>query len=253
MATIDASSEEPIRSLLFCPATEPRKVAKLSGSGADAVALDLEDAVASGEKASARAGVRAALATLHDPLRCVRVNPLDSRNGEDDVRSAVCLDLDAIIAPKIETRQDLRHLDRLIEAAEIAGGIAVGRIEVIALIETAAGVCAAQEIASAGGRLLKVALGSADLGNDLGLSTMNSDVAPALGYGRSKLVYDARAAGLESPLDGPFLEIRDQEGLATECRLSRSLGYGGRVCVHPDQVATVNRAFAPDPADVEFA
>jgi citrate lyase subunit beta / citryl-CoA lyase len=205
MTTIDASSEEPIRSLLFCPANEPRKVAKLSGSGADAVALDLEDAVASSEEASARAGVRAALAALRCPLRCTRVNSLDSRNGEDDVRSTVCLGLDAIIAPKIETRQDLRRLDRLIEAAEIAGGIAVGRIKVIALIETAAGVCAAQEIAGAGARLWKVALGSAELGNDLDLLTMNSDVTKALRYGRSKLVYHARAAGLEPPLDGPFL------------------------------------------------
>jgi len=100
---------------------------------------------------------------------------------------------------------------------------------------------------------LKVALGSADLGNDLGLSMMNSDVAEALRYGRSKVVYDARAAGLGLPLDGPFLEIRDREGLAADCRLSRSFGYGGRVCVHPDQIATVNRAFAPDTADVAFA
>jgi citrate lyase subunit beta / citryl-CoA lyase len=178
---------------------------KIIGLRADAVALDLEDAVASSEDASARAGVRAALAALRCPLRCTRVNSLDSRNGEDDVRSTVCLGLDAIIAPKIETRQDLRRLDRLIEAAEIAGGIAVARIKVVALIETAAGVCAAQEIAGAGARLWKVALGSADLGNDLGLSTMNSDVTKALRYGRSKLVYHARAAGLEPPLDGPFL------------------------------------------------
>ena len=97
MASVDASFEDPIRSLLFCPANEPRKVAKLSLSGADAVALDLEDAVAASEKGSARSGVRAALATLSGPLRCVRVNPLDSRHGEDDVRIAVCSDLDAII------------------------------------------------------------------------------------------------------------------------------------------------------------
>ena len=253
MAATEVSSEDPIRSLLFCPANEPRKVAKLSASGADAVALDLEDAVATSQKAFARAGVRAALATLHGPLRCVRVNPLHGPHGEDDVKSAVCSDLDAIVMPKVETRQDLRRLDGLIETAEIAEGIAVGRIKVIALVETAAGIGAAHEIADAGGRLLKIVLGSADLGNDLGLPTMSADAAPALAYGRSKLVYDARAAGLGPPLDGPFLEIRDQEGLASDCRMSRSLGYGGRVCIHPDQVATVNRAFAPDRDDVEFA
>ena len=253
MASIDTSWDDPIRSLLFCPANEPRKVAKLSGAGADAVVLDLEDAVATSEKASAGSGVRDALATLRGPLRCVRVNALDSRHGEDGVRSAVCSYLDVVVAPKIETVQDLRRLDRLIGEAEIASAIAVGRIRIIALIETAAGICAAQAIARVGGRLLKVALGSADLGNDLGLSTMNSDVTGALHYGRSKLVYDARAAGLGPPLDGPFLEIRDQEGLAADCRLSCSFGYGGRVCIHPDQVTAVNRAFAPDHADVEFA
>ena len=242
-----------IRSLLFCPAHEQRKVAKLSSSGADAIVLDLEDAVAVREKASARAVIREALASLQGVLRCVRVNPLDTGFGDADVKSAVCADLDAIILPKIESPQDLRCFERLIAAAEAASGVAAGRVEVIALIETAAGVCSADEIAASGGRLVKLAFGSGDLSNDLALPFMRGDMTAALAYGRAKLVYAARAAGLDAPLDGPHLDVRDLKGLAADCHTSRSLGYGGRVCIHPDQVPVVNRLYAPDPADVDFA
>ena len=215
-----------VRSLLFCPANEQRKVAKLSDSGADAVVLDLEDAAAAREKAAARAGVRGALASLRGAIRCVRVNPLDTGFGEDDVKSAVCADLDAIVLPKIETRRDLSRFERLI-AAEAANGVAAGQVKVIVLVETASGVCAANEIAAAEGRLLKIILGSADLRNDLALPIMRGDMTAALAYGRAKLIYDSRAAGLDPPLDGPFLDIRDRQGLAADCRVSRSLGYAG--------------------------
>jgi citrate lyase subunit beta/citryl-CoA lyase len=253
MTQTSQAGEVVIRSLLFCPANEARKVAKLSLSGADAGVLDLEDAVATKEKAAARAGVRPALASLHGLLRCVRVNPLDTGFGEEDVNSAVCSDLDAIVLPKIATAQNLRRFDRLIAAAEAANGVAAGQVRVIALIETAAGICAASKIAAVGGRLLRIVFGSGDLGNDLALPMMRGDSTAALAYGRAKLVYDACAAGLSHPLDGPFLAIQDREGLIADCRVSRSLGYGGRVCIHPDQVGEANRIYAPDPAEVEFA
>ena len=170
-----ATAQDPeivIRSLLFCPANEPRKVAKLSLSGADAGVLDLEDAVASREKPAARAGVRAALASLRGLLRCVRVNSLETGLGEEDVVNAVCPDLDAIVLPKIETVQDLRRFDRLIASAEAANGMPIGRVKAIVLIETAAGIRAAGDIAAFSGRLLRIALGSGDLGNDLALPTI---------------------------------------------------------------------------------
>jgi citrate lyase subunit beta/citryl-CoA lyase len=246
-------SDIVIRSLLFCPANEPRKVAKLSLSGADAGVLDLEDAVAAGEKVAARAGVRAALSTLRGLLRCVRVNALETGLAEEDVAHAVCPDLDAIVAPKIESIGDLRRFNQLITAAETANGMQVGQVKAIALIEAAAGIREAGEIAAFGGRLIRIALGSGDLSNDLALPTLLGDSSAALAYGRGKLVYDARGAGLSPPLDGPFLGLRDKEGLVRDCHVSRSLGYGGRVCIHPDQVVEANRAYAPDPAEVAFA
>jgi citrate lyase subunit beta / citryl-CoA lyase len=242
-----------MRSLLFCPANEPRKVARLSGSGADAVVLDLEDAVAEGEKVAARRSARGALPTLRNALRCVRVNAFDTGLTPGDVEAVVCEDLDALLLPKAETVADVRRLDRLIARAEAKNGLAPGRIGVIALVETCAGIAAAAEIAASGPRLITLILGSGDLGSDLGLPTIRGDLGSALAYGRAKIVYDARAAGLAPPLDGPFLKVRDQVLLEQDCIVSRSLGHRGRVCIHPDQVPVVNRIYGPEPDEVLFA
>jgi citrate lyase subunit beta/citryl-CoA lyase len=242
-----------MRSLLFCPANEPRKVARLSGSGADAVVLDLEDAVADSQKVAARTSAREALPTLRGVVRCVRVNAFETGLTAGDVAAVVCPDLDAIVLPKAETLQDVRRLDRMIAKAEEKNGVAHGSVRVIAIVETCAGVAEAAEIAASGRRLLTLVFGSGDLGADLGLSTMRGNLTAALAYGRAKIVYDARAAGLPAPLDGPFLMVRDQVALEADCNTSRSLGHRGRVCIHPDQVPVVNRVFGPDPDEVVFA
>ena len=242
-----------MRSLLFCPANEPRKVARLSASGADAVVLDLEDAVAEGEKVAARRSAREALPTVRNALRCVRVNAFDTGLTPGDVEAVVCEDIDALLLPKVETAADMRRLDRLISKAEAKNRLAHGHVRVIALVETCAGIGAAAEIATSGSRLITLVLGSGDLGSDLGLPTILGDLGGALAYGRAKIVYDARAAGLPPPLDGPFLKVRDQALLEQDCIVSRSLGHRGRVCIHPDQVPVVNRIYGPDPDEVLFA
>ncbi len=242
-----------LRSVLFCPANEPRKVRRLSAVGADAAVLDLEDAVAVSEKESARTSAREALAELEGVYRAVRVNGFGTGLTADDVDAVVSADLDAIVLPKVEAAQDLRRIDRLLARAEAANGVAPGSIRVLAIIETCAGIIAAAEIAQDGRRLLSLAFGAGDLGNDLGLSTLQGDMTAALAYGRAKIVYDARAAGLPPPLDGPFMQVRDQVALEEDSRISRGLGHGGRICIHPDQVPVVNRIYAPDPNEVAFA
>jgi citrate lyase subunit beta / citryl-CoA lyase len=242
-----------LRSLLFCPANEPRKVRRLSGSGADAVVLDLEDAVADSQKVAARTSAREALPTLTSVLRSVRVNAFETGLTAGDVAAVVCPDLDAIVLPKAETVQDMRRLDRLIAKAEAANGVAAGSVGVIAIVETCAGIAAALEVAGSSPRLITLVFGSGDLATDLGLPTVRGDLSAALAYGRAKIVYDARAAGLPPPLDGPFLKIRDQAALEEDCMVSRSLGHRGRICIHPDQVPVVNRVFGPDPDEVVFA
>lgn len=241
------------RSLLFCPANEPRKVARLTQSGADAVVLDLEDAVADAHKIAARSAARAALPTLAGVTRCVRVNSFETGLTAGDVAAVVCSELDAIVLPKAETAQDLRRLDRLIARAEAASGVRPGAVRVIAIVETCAGIAAAAELAAAGARLCRFVFGAGDLATDLDLPTIRGDFAPALAYGRAKIVYDARAAGLPPPVDGPYLRVRDLEGLARDSAVARALGHGGRLCLHPDQVPVVNRIFAPDADEVAFA
>jgi len=247
------SSAPLLRSLLFCPANEPRKVRRLSGSGADAAVLDLEDAVADSQKIAARQSAREALVMLDGVLRAVRVNAFETGLTAGDVASIVCPELDVVVLPKAETAQDMRRLDRLIAKAEDVNGVAPGSVAVIAIVETCAGIAAAGEIAASGRRLMTLVFGSGDLGTDLGLPTVRGDLTAALAYGRTKIVYDARAAGLPPPLDGPFLKVRDQAALEEDCRVSRGLGHRGRICIHPDQVPVVNRVFAPDPDEVVFA
>ena len=155
--------------------------------------------------------------------------------------------------PKAETANDLRRLDQLIAKAEAANGIVTGTVRVIAIVETCAGIAAAAELAAAGTRLCRIVFGAGDLGADLGLPTIRGDLSAALAYGRAKIVYDARAAGLPPPVDGPYLRVRDLAGFAQDCEIARALGHGGRLCLHPDQVPIVNRIFAPDPEETAFA
>lgn len=242
-----------LRSLLFCPANEHRKVARLAQSGADAVVLDLEDAVADTHKSAARAAAREALSGIAGVTRCVRINSFGTGHTAADVAAVVCPELDGIVLPKAETAQDLRRLDRLIAQAEARNGMRSGVVRVLALIETCTGVAACAEIAAAAPRLCRTIFGAGDLGVDLGLPTIRGDLSPALAYGRAKIVYDSRAAGLPPPIDGPYLRVRDLTGLARDSEIARALGHGGRVCLHADQVQVVNQIFAPDPDEVDFA
>lgn len=242
-----------LRSLLFAPANEPRKTSKLSASGADAVVLDLEDAVARDQKVAARPIAREALRGISGPLRCIRVNAFDTGLTAEDVAAVVCAELDVIVLPKAEAPIDLRRLDIMLDAAEAAQGLKRGHVRVLPLIETCYGIQNGAEIARASTRTLAIAFGSGDLGRDLGLPTIRGDLTAALAYGRGKIVYDARAAGLGAPLDGPYLNVRDLDGLEKDCRIAAALGHGGKVCIHPGQVEVANRVFGPDPAEVAFA
>lgn len=242
-----------IRSLLFAPANETRKTRRLSASGADAVVLDLEDAVADSEKISARKDAVAALAEIDGPLRCVRVNPLTTVFGAGDIASVVCAALQAIVLPKVEHRRDIEIASSLLSAAEKTAGLEVGQVAIIPLIETTRGVCDATDILANRDRIHGVALGTGDLGTDLGLPTIKGNLDQALHYGRARFVYDARAGGHGMIIDGPHLNLRDLDELRLDCARGRDQGFTGKVCIHPDQVPVANEVFSPDPDDVLFA
>ena len=218
-----------LRSLLFAPGSDERKLRRALKTGADAVIADLEDAVAPARKDEARALVArvfgdegSAAATM------VRVNGTDSPHFERDLELVQNLPLQAIVLPKA--------------TPESVDALGPDGPPVIAIVETAQGLRLAYETASHP-RVEALVLGAVDLGLELGLES-RPDGQEVL-FARSKLVMDSAAAGIRGPFDIVHVDVRDEEGLEAESRLARSLGFRGKVCIHPAQVDIVNAVFAP--------
>jgi citrate lyase beta subunit len=235
-----------VRSLLFAPGSDERKLVKALESDADAVVADLEDAVAPGEKEAARALVRDVFAAVADPnagpnlgtgpLRLVRVNAVGTAFHDGDMAALTAIRPDAIVLPKASP-----------EAVDTLGADGP---PVVAVIETSQGVRLAYEIATRP-RVAALQIGAVDLGAEVGLEPRRDGLE--LVYVRSKVVFDSVAAGLRSPFDIVHLDIEAGAALEEECRLARSLGFRGKACIHPSQVPVVNRAFTPSKSELEWA
>ncbi|GAA1010468.1 CoA ester lyase [Acrocarpospora pleiomorpha] len=223
------------RSLLFVPADDRRKVARAWTSGADAVVLDLEDAVAPARKQAGRQLVSEVLPAT-GPLRIVRVNGTDTPWAAEDLRMLDGMSVDAVMLPKA--------------SPESLSAVGDEGPPVIALVETAAGLRRAYEIASHA-RVVALALGGADLGAEL--SWAEDAAAEELLHARSVLVVDSAAAGIRAPFDVVHLAVGDPEGARVEAERARRLGLGGKLCVHPRQVPVVNTVFAPSQREREWA
>ncbi len=253
------------RSMLFVPASRPDMIEKATRSVADAICLDLEDAVAPDSKAAARAHVIHALQTLDfgGRVRMVRINALDTGFAYRDVIEVVeaaGAHLDLLMLPKVQAAQDVRFLDTLLTQIEIAVGIAQ-RIGIEAQIETASGFLWAREIAQSSARLEALIFGPGDYAASMQMPLTNIgalDEHDALYPGHRwhavmhTIVAAARANGLRC-MDGPFADFRDEAGLATVARMARVMGFDGKQCIHPAQLATTNEIFAPADAEVARA
>ena len=138
--------------------------------------------------------------------------------------------------------------------AEAREGIRAGKIRLIPTVETCLGILRGDAIAAAkSDRVITLAFGSGDLTLDLDLPTIRRDNSgDELAFARSKLLYDARSAGLPRPVDGPYLAVRDFEGFEEDCMVARKLGYQGKICIYPPQAPIANRIFAPEAGEVEF-
>lgn len=241
--------EQVLRSLLFAPGNHPRRLEKVGTFGSDAIVLDLEDAVADAEKSRARGMLRAALPTYPEStVVVVRVNGHDTGRLEDDLEAVVCPELDCVMVPKVERPETLAHVDRVVAELERAQGSEPGRVRVLAIVETALGLVRCDELAAAAPpRVLTLVFGLGDFSVDIGV-----DITPEgteLLYARSRVVVAARAAGLRPALDGPYLDVPNLEGLEADCRRSRTLGFEGRVVIHPGHVETVQRAYSELPEE----
>lgn len=240
-----------LRSFLFVPANHARRVEKALGSDADAVILDLEDAVAQSEKRIAREMAGEALSAVRRPRLYVRVNGLDTGLALDDFEAVVRGGLDGLMIPKVESARDVQVAAWLLGQLERQCGMQEGTVELVALVETARGIERAAEIALASPRLARIAFGAVDYCLDMGVSY--AEAAQVLVHARARLVVACRAAGLGPPVDTVFPDIRDREGLEQEARLARALGFGGKMVIHPDQIEPVNRIFSPSPEEVAWA
>jgi citrate lyase subunit beta / citryl-CoA lyase len=246
-----------LRTLLFAPGNRPRLLQKVAHCGADAVILDLEDAVPVAEKVATRAAVRATLRSITSCPVYVRINPLMTRTtfsqaiGEDDLRAVVCTELSGILLPKVEEASDVQHADRLLQDIEQARGLPPGAIDLLPILETARGIHNAYAIAAAGTRVKRLAFGAGDFTRDIGVRWSRREVESQ--YARSALVIAARAAGIEPPLDSVWVDLHDQHGLVRSTRLAKQLGFQGKMLIHPSQVEPVNAVFSPTPEEIDVA
>jgi citrate lyase subunit beta/citryl-CoA lyase len=241
-----------LRTLLFVPGNRARMLERAEAAGADAIVIDLEDAVPSAEKRAARALVRAWVPRLAEAGQTVfvRVNAVSTGLTRQDVTAAVRAGLTGIVLPKADEAQDLRDLDVLLREAETARGIRPGGVRTIALIESAMGLLRCEEIARASDRLLALSAGGEDYTAELGVP--RDARTAALAHLRYTIVEVATAYGL-LPIDTPFTDTRDADGLLADALLARSVGFKGKYVIHPGQVEAVNEAFAPSPDEITEA
>ncbi len=246
-----------LRTLLFAPATSSRHVEKaLSGAtGADGIILDLEDAVAIAEKPAARLAVRATLDARgkrgDGPLVFVRVNGLTTSYTYDDLCTAVGPGLDGIVLPKTESAAQLATVDWLLRQLERAGGLPEGAIEVMPIVETAAGIAHLAEIAAATPRVRRLNFGAGDYSLDTSMTWVAGH--EGILWARIAVVNASRAARLEQPIDTVYARLDDMEGFAAETEQARRLGFQGKACIHPKQVSVVNDIFTPTEQEIAWA
>ncbi|GAC1344808.1 MAG: CoA ester lyase [Acetobacteraceae bacterium] len=241
----------PPRSLLFTPANGGRKVEKAFASAADGVILDLEDAVATGEKPAARALAVEALQGSRPRAAYVRVNALGTPFCFDDLLAIAPAAPDAIVLPKVESRSDVLTADWLLTQLEVRHALPPGGIGLVPILETALGIAAAGEIAAASPRLRFLMFGAVDFALDMDLDL--DDEQGAIGQARFAVALASRAAGLPGPMDTAFVDIHALDRLRASAGRARAMGYTGKLCIHPAQIETVNAVFTPTEAELARA
>ncbi|OZC55508.1 CoA ester lyase [Rhodococcus sp. 06-621-2] len=232
MSPTIATIASTARTLLFVPGTRPERFDKAVASGTDLVVLDLEDAVEPSSKSDARENVRKWLADGN--RAAVRINSHGSRHWDADLAMVAEHDV-VVMIPKSED-------------PNVVGRVAAGS-PVIALVETAQGVLVAPQLSAVRG-VVRTALGHIDLAAELGI---DPDARDALLFARSNLVFAAAANGLNAPIDGVTTSLADAEVLRSDLDYAKSLGLGGKLCIHPSQVARSQAAMLPSAADVDWA
>lgn len=247
-----------LRSLLFVPGDSDRKFARARNTGADVLILDLEDSVAPSMKQVARAAVAA---LLDDPAPrdwafFVRINPFDTGLTLGDLAAVVKPGLGGVLIPKADGAHDIARIGHYLDALEERAGMAIGTVRIaVVATETPAAMFALGGYAPAHPRLVGLTWGAEDLAAAIG-ATANKEEdggwTDPYRHARTLCLYAASNAGV-APLDTIYADFRDTEGLERDCRRARRDGFTGRLAIHPDQVATINRCFSPSDEQIAEA
>jgi citrate lyase subunit beta/citryl-CoA lyase len=247
-----------LRSMLFVPADSERKFAKAQGCGADALILDLEDAVAPAMKAEARGRVAGWLGqtTVRDWSFFVRINPFDTGLTLADLAAVVRPGLDGLVVPKANGAADIERLGFYLDAFETAAGMALGTVKlVVVATETPLAMFRLGSYAPAHPRLAALTWGGEDLSAAIGAVTPrepNGAWTEPYRHVRTWCLFAAAAAGV-MPLETLYADFRDSAGLAAMGAAARRDGFVGQIAIHPEQVATINACFTPSDADAAHA
>ena len=232
------------RTMLFCPASEPKLYVNSIVYKPDCIIFDLEDAISYSEKDSARDLLCEAIKAVDfgDIEVFARVNSLDTEFGETDVREVVKAGIKNIRLPMCESKEDVERLSKLLDEVENLNSITHGTIKIQCAIETPKGVLNAYEIATCGERVIAISFGAEDFTRILG--TSRSKEAKELLYARHYIPLVASAAGIDS-IDTVWSDINDMEGFINETRYAKQIGFSGKSCIHPLQVKEVHKIYNP--------
>lgn len=241
-----------MRSKLFVPGSRPELFRKALAGQADAVSIDLEDAVVEARKAQARATVGAWLrdsaAASCDKLVIVRVNAMDTPHFEDDVRAVVRAGLHVLNVPKPESADQVRAASDAVARAERQNGVTT-QVKLLLNIETPRALRQAAALACADPRVMGLQVGLGDLFEAFGINRREKSAV-------QQVLLDVRLAAAEAGVDaydGAFADVTDTEGYLVEAQLARRLGFAGKTCIHPSQVALANQAFRPSDTEISQA
>jgi len=239
----------PLRTVLFVPGNRPDRIEKALASAADAVIIDLEDAVPIAQKEKVRLPVREILDKNPSKRTYVRVNGLRTPYCKDDIEAVLSPNLSGIFLPKVESPADSFEIDRLLNELK------AGDIDLIAICESAKGVEEIYSTVSAkttSYRFSTVAFGAADYTLDLGIELTKK--GRALDYPRSRIPVACRAAGIAAPLDTPWMiDIQDINGLIEDAKKAKAFGFQGKLIIHPNHIDVCNEIFSPTEQEISFA
>lgn len=243
-----------IRSWMFVPGHRLRMIDKALGLTADAIMLDIEDGVAPNEKDVARKNIAESLGREKapgSPARYVRINAIGHARMDADLEAVVRPGLEGLVCPKVDTPEEVRKVDAILNEKEPKNGLDKGRVKLLIAIESPKGLLNAPAIAAASARNIGIIFGAEDFGREIGLPAVREGEARDLIYARSAIVIAAASAHVQA-VDGVWVDLNDSQGLLEFARQSRRLGFSAMSCIHPSQVDPINTVFSPTADEIDY-